>query len=112
MTARWIPLGLATLLALGSALPGHAADQTYTLVISGHRFQPEQLTVPAGQRIKLVIDNRDASPEEFESHDLRREKVIPGKSKGSLWVGPLPKGEYRFFGEFHEDTAQGKLIAE
>jgi plastocyanin len=111
MKARSISLGLFALLAVGAALPGQAADTTYTLVISGHRFEPQELTVPAGQRVKLIIDNRDASAEEFESHDLRREKIIPGNSKATIWVGPLPAGEYRFFGEFHEDTAQGKLIA-
>jgi hypothetical protein len=44
--------------------------------------------------------------------DLRREKIIPGNSKASVWVGPLPKGEYQFYGEFHQSTAQGRLIAE
>ena len=65
----------------------------------------------AGVRVKLVIDNQDASAEEFESRDLRREKLVAGKSRGFVWVGPLPKGEYGFYGEFHQDTAQGKLIA-
>jgi len=111
MKARSISLGLFALLTVGAALPGQAADAAYTLVISAHRFEPRELTVPAGQRVKLIIDNRDASAEEFESHDLRREKIIPGNTKATVWVGPLPAGEYRFFGEFHEDTAQGKLIA-
>lgn len=98
-------------LALGACLPVAAQSEGHVLVISNHRFSPETLSVPADQRLQLVIDNRDATVEEFESHDLRREKIIPGNSKVTLWVGPLPKGEYGFFGEFHPDTAQGKLIA-
>lgn len=82
-----------------------------TLVIQNHRFDPSEVEVPAGVRIKLIIDNRDDTAEEFESHDLRREKVVAGKSKITVWVGPLKPGVYTFVGEFHEDTAFGELIA-
>ena len=75
------------------------------------RVLPSGTVSPAGRRIELVIDNRDPTPEEFESHELRREKIVPGRSRASIWVGPLPAGEYPFFGEFHENTAKGKLIA-
>ena len=80
-------------------------------MIEGHRFQPETITVPANQRVKLIIENRDDTPEEFESQDLRREKLVPGHRRVGLWLGPLPKGEYGFYGEFHPSTAQGKLVA-
>lgn len=89
----------------------HAQTPEYTIVIKEHRFQPAELAVPAGQRIKLVIDNQDATPEEFESKQLRVEKIVPGGTKGTVTVGPLKPGSYPFFGEFHEDTAQGKLHA-
>ena len=102
----------ASALIFAAGLPTLAAATDYTVVIENHRFQPETITVPAEQRFKLVVDNRDATPEEFESHDLRREKIVPANSKAGLWIGPLPAGEYGFFGEFHEDTAQGRLIAE
>jgi hypothetical protein len=108
---RLASTGLAAVLGLSLMLPTLAKAEDYVLVIKNHRFQPAELTVPADKRIKLTIDNQDATAEEFESHDLRREKIIPGNSKASVWVGPLPAGEYGFFGEFHEDTAQGKLIA-
>ncbi len=93
--------------------PVAAADEEpeRMIVIKDHRFEPATIEVPAGVRVKLIIDNQDASAEEFESRELRREKVVPGKSKGIVWVGPLPKGEYPFVGEFHEETAKGKLIA-
>ncbi|MEJ2346304.1 MAG: cupredoxin domain-containing protein [Gammaproteobacteria bacterium] len=102
---------LASAFALSLLGPAVAQADDYLLVIKNHRFEPAELRVPAGKRVKLVIHNQDATAEEFESHDLRREKIIPGNTKASVWVGPLPAGEYGFFGEFHEDTAQGKLIA-
>jgi len=97
--------------ALVLPLSASAATPEFTIAIKDHRFDPAELVVPAGKKVKLVIDNRDATPEEFESHDLKREKVIAGKTKATIWVGPLRPGKYRFFGEFHEATAQGVLIA-
>ena len=101
------------LLALGLTVPLGALAQTpqFTLTIKEHRFVPSELTVPAGKRLRLVIDNQDPTPEEFESHSLRVEKVIPGRSKGAVSVGPLNPGSYEFVGEFHESTAKGTLHA-
>lgn len=88
-----------------------AADADYQIVIHEHRFQPAELTVPSGKKIKLKIENRDATPEEFESHALNREKVIAGKSSATIFIGPLKPGRYPFVGEFNEKTAQGVIIA-
>ena len=82
-----------------------------TVVIKNHQFTPTDIEVPAGMRVKLIIDNQDPTAEEFDSPDLRSEKVIPGGSKGTVWIGPLTAGEYKFIGEFHEKTAQGRVIA-
>ncbi len=89
-----------------------AADPEFSLVIRDHRFEPAELRVPAGNKIKLVIDNQDATPEEFESHALNREKVIAPKSKGSVFIGPLKPGKYPFVGEFNATTAKGVIVAE
>lgn len=105
-------IAIALSAGLLTTLPALAANNQFNLVIKNHRFQPEQLTVPAGQRIKLTVDNQDATPEEFESHELDREKVIPGHSKGMLWIGPLKPGHYGFYGEFHEATAKGRIVAQ
>ena len=96
---------------LAFAFAAAAADPPeFTLTIKDHKFEPAELTVPAGQKVKLKVVNADATPEEFESHELNREKVIPGNSTATINVGPLKPGEYPFFGEFNPKTAQGKLI--
>lgn len=92
--------------------PAAAAEPEFTLVIRNHRFEPAELTVPAGQKIKLTVDNQDSSAEEFESASLRREKLVPAGQKIVIYVGPLKPGSYPFFGEFNQATAQGKLIAQ
>ncbi len=100
--------GLGAGLSCASAA---AADDTFTVVIKDHRFEPSQLEVPAGKKLKLLVKNLDATPEEFESHDLKREKIIAGKGQATITIGPLKAGSYRFVGEYHESTAQGQIIA-
>lgn len=89
-----------------------AADPEFRLTIKNHQFSPTELTVPAGQKIKLIVTNLDSTPEEFESYTLNREKVVAGNSKITVFVGPLKPGRYEFFGEFHQDTARGWLVAQ
>lgn len=81
-----------------------------SIAIKNHHFKPNVIEAPAGTRIRLIVDNQDPTAEEFESHDLNREKIITGNSKAIILLSPLAPGEYKFFGEFHEDEAQGKLI--
>lgn len=98
------------LVLLCMPLTALAADNEYRLVIKDHRFEPAELQLPAGKKVRLIVENQDASPEEFESHPLNREKVIAGKSTASIYVGPLEPGRYPFFGEFNEATAQGVIV--
>ncbi len=106
---------LALMLSLSpvlATLPALAADTEIVVTIKDHQFAPKELRVPTGQKIKLIIDNQDATPEEFESHELNREKIIAAKSKASVYIGPLKAGKYPFFGEFNQTSAQGVVIAE
>lgn len=111
MTGHWLRIGvLISLLAVVSI--ASAATPIFEIEIRDHLFNPAELTVPAGKKIKLVVYNRDPTPEEFESYELNREKVIMGSGKAVIFIGPLKPGEYPFFGEFNPKTAQGKVIAE
>jgi len=106
---------LAATLALSASMfcaSAVAADPELALAIKNHRFEPAELKVPAGKRVKLVVHNQDSTPEEFESHSLNREKVIPGGAKATIFIGPLKPGRYTFFGEYNEATAQGAVVAE
>ena len=103
--------GLA--LAMGGNMSAVRADDepTFTLTITDHRFEPTQIDVPAGVKIKLLVKNADATPEEFESTELRREKVIAGGQQAIVFVGPLKPGSYEFFGDFNPKTARGHIVA-
>ena len=103
---------LAAALLMSVSLGAFAAGEPeFSLSIENHKFTPDKLEVPAGKKVKLIVDNKDATPEEFESHQLKIEKVIPGKSKATIFVGPLKPGEYKFVGEFNEKTAKGVIVA-
>lgn len=72
---------------------------------------PETVEVPAGKKFRLIVTNEGPGPEEFESHELNREKVIAAGRKGQIIIGPLEPGSYSFFGEFHPKTAKGQIVA-
>lgn len=95
---------LGNLSLLFSAVP------EFEIEIKTHLFYPSELVIPAGVKIKLIVFNRDETPEEFESYELNREKMIMGRGKAIIFIGPLAPGEYPFFGEFHPKTAKGKIV--
>ncbi len=111
LSPRRDALVLALLLSSVASLASAAEPPEVRLVIRNHRFVPAELVVPANTKIKLMVVNEDPTPEEFESHELNREKVVTGKGTIPVYVGPLKPGRYPFFGDFHSDTAQGALIA-
>ena len=102
------------LLLLAFLLPitAVAAEQEYVLVIKDHKWEPAELRIPAGKKVKLQIHNKDSTPEEFHSDDLNREKVILGNKSAVVLIGPLTPGRYKFMGEFHESTAKGVVVVE
>jgi hypothetical protein len=95
---------------LASVSPLSCADlPTFTIEIRDHLFNPSQIIVPSKTKVKLLVINHDDTPEEFESYELNREKVIMGGGKAVIFIGPLEKGDYPFFGEFFPKTAQGLI---
>jgi hypothetical protein len=109
MTARFIAFACAWACATSAVAAG---EPEFALTLRDHKFTPAEITVPAGVKVKLVVDNQDAGPEEFDSHALNREKVIPGKSKATIFIGPLAPGRYPFIGEFNATTARGEVVAQ
>ena len=89
----------------------HAQDVvTVSLVAKDGKFEPATIEVPAGKRIKIEVSNEGKTPIEFESKDLKQEKVIPPRGKGTLNVSPLKPGEYAYLDDF-DQSSRGKLVA-
>ncbi len=109
---RFAALCTAALVSCALTAQSARAEGTeFTIVIKDHRFTPAELTVPAGQKIRLLVENQDPTPEEFESYQLNREKIVPGNGRIVVFVGPLKPGKYEYFGEFNMATARGWLVA-
>ena len=109
VNARWL---LATAFAAWFGMPALAAeDPVVKLVARDGVFSPSVIEVPAGKRVRLEVSNEGKTPMEFESRDLKQEKVIPPGGKATLTIRALKAGDYKFFDEFHEKTGQGRLVA-
>lgn len=103
---------LIALTMLAVSAPSIADDMpTFNLVIRAGRFLPEAIEVPANTKFRLLIKNEGPGAEEFESIELRKEKVLAPGASSFLIFQPMKPGTYKFFGEFHPETAQGRFIA-
>ena len=96
-----------------TSFSAYAQDNTkneFLIQIKDHKFIPDKIAVKENQEFKLVIENLDKTIEEFESDDLKREKLIGAGKKITINIQGLKAGEYKFYGDFHQKTAQGKII--
>lgn len=109
MKYKYMIINIFSLWMLMTAIPA-SASETIQLSIKDHMFTPAEIIIPVQTKVKLVIKNHDATPEEFESKSLHREKVIPGGAERTIFIGPLDAGTYEFFGEFNPKLAKGRVI--
>jgi plastocyanin len=105
--------GCFALLAVSVAGSAPAAGPvTIAVVIKDHVFTPAEIHVPTGVPVVLKIRNDDATAEEFDSTDLKTEKIIAAGYEALVRLRPLGPGRYAFMGEFHPATARGVVISE
>jgi len=102
---------LAAALAIGATQVALAQDTTLQLTVQNGQFSPSELQAPANKPLVIVVKNNGAKPMEFESVSLRVEKVIAGKSQGSVRVRALAPGRYEFFDDFNKNT-RGTLVVQ
>ncbi len=107
---------MAAMAAVGCAVgAGRAvADDTAAVqvILRDHRFIPAEIHVVSGRPNFIEITNADSTPEEFESGVLAIEKIVPASGRVRVRLRPLAPGRFPFFGEFHQDTAQGVIVAD
>jgi uncharacterized cupredoxin-like copper-binding protein len=106
---------IACAAALAVAIPGAARAEdlaTYSITLKHHRFTPAEIHVPTGKPFFVSVKNLDDTAEEFEMHNPAIEKVIPPGEEGKVRIRPLGPGRFSFFGDFHQDTAQGAIVSE
>lgn len=107
MRPRLMMIVLGGLLAAGPSL----ADDGYTIVLKAHRFAPQVLEIPAEKKVKVTVRNEDATPAEFESNALNREKIVAAKAEITVFIGPLKAGSYEYYDDFHKATTRATIEA-
>ena len=103
---------VAALAILLARLPVAFAEDMPTLQLTakdGH-FYPETIEAPAGKKFRIVVKNEGSVPEEFESLELRKETVLAPSVTRTVVFAPMKPGIYKFFGDFHPDTAKGQIV--
>lgn len=90
----------------------YAKTKEFHLTLENHVFTPSELIIPANEKVKLIIHNKDSVAEEFDSFDLNREKVLFPDKKTTIFIGPLTPENYEYFGEYHPNSARGVIIVE
>jgi hypothetical protein len=101
-----------SLLCLGAASPGWAADEpVFRIEMNDGVITPSRIEVPAKTRFKIIVKNTGKMPAEFESTELRKEVVVPAGSEAPMIIRTLDAGEYKFFDDFQPDAPPALLIA-
>jgi len=104
--------GGLSLLAFASLAVEAKDPMTYEMTLKGQSFTPAELKVPAGEPFIIKLKNENDAPAEFESKDMKFEKVVAGHSEILTRVKALPGGEFEFYDEYHEDEARGTVVSE
>lgn len=103
-------VGLAALVPGWTFAPARAQEPVH-LIVKDHHFVPDHIDVPAGQRFLISLTNQDDTTDEFESYDLKFEKIVVPGGTITVHAGPLHPGTYKFFDDYHPDQATGTVTA-
>jgi hypothetical protein len=90
--------------------PRHTRLPTYLIEMKDGELLPAQLVVPAKTKFRLVVRNIGSKPAEFESNQLRQEKVLFMGKDVNLVITPLDPGSYDYFDDFAPGV-NGKIVA-
>jgi hypothetical protein len=105
-------LTAALFLAAFASAPLRADDApSFTLEFHDGKVSPLRVEVPANTRFTLELRNTGDTPAEFESAELRKEKVLSPNSTSILVFRTLDPGEYQFFDDFHPDAPKAVIVA-
>ncbi|MFZ0459026.1 MAG: cupredoxin domain-containing protein [Rhodoplanes sp.] len=111
VTRRGAAFALGAALFLTAGIGRAEDDPVFRIEFNDGKVTPQRLEVPANRRFKLELHNVGKEPAEFESKELRKEKVLAPGASSTLVIRTLDPGEYDFFDDFHLDAPPAVLIA-
>ena len=83
---------LLVMLLVMTSLAAAASASTPKITIKTDGFQPNALTIAAGERAQVSVSNQSGLPAEIEGKDFSIEKVIPAGTTLPVYIGPLKAG--------------------
>ncbi len=110
ISIRLMPIVLAAVLS--AAVARADDDPVFLIEFANGAIMPSVLEVPAGARFKLELRNSGSDPVEFESVELRKEKVLGPGATSFIVIRRLEPGEHHFFDDFHLYMPPATLIAQ
>lgn len=90
---------------------GARAQDGQEIRFENHKFTPQTLSVPCGQKLIIRVVNASQETIEFESFKLNREKVVTPGQTISVHLPELSAGAYDFYDDFHQDVPEGSIVA-
>jgi plastocyanin len=108
-----IVMGVLALALAAIPVSGTLAEDAAAISIrlTDKGFEPAEITVPAGKPFTLSVKNETGAAAEFESNELRIEKVIAAGAEATVRVRAPAAGRHVFVNEFNEEV-KGLIIAE
>jgi plastocyanin len=98
--------------AIAVACAGGAfAQDDQQIRFENHKFTPQTLSVPCGQKLTIKVVNASQETIEFESFKLNREKVVTPGQTITVHLPELTAGAYDFYDDFHQDVPEGSIVA-
>lgn len=113
--AEFTDIGTSTALTPeGFSQPVHDPEYSdmpaYLVEMKDGKLLPEKLIVPAKTKFRIIVRNIGDKPAEFESNQLRQEKVLYMGTQSVVVVMPLDPGTYDYFDDFTPGI-KGQIIA-
>lgn len=95
-----------------TGVPAMAEDlPTFKVEMKDGVMTPLRIEVPADKPFKIEIHNTGTTPAEFESLELRKEKVVAPGAVSFVVIKRVSAGEYKFFDDFHPNAPQVTVVA-
>jgi len=105
-------LAAAILLCSTQAIADGTSGGYVFTITNDYKLTPQELIIPANQKVKLTIQNLGNRVVEFESAAINREINIPAHGMSVVYVGPLQAGTYNFFDEVHRGVLTANIIVQ
>ena len=84
--------------------PKYKKLTTYLVEMKDGNLMPAELVVPAKTKFRILVRNIGSKPAEFESNQLRQEKVLFMGAEINLVITPLDVGTYDYYDDFAPKT--------